>query len=167
MAIDRLYTTEISNCSTSVEAIAYIIRVDPRSEDIHTFNFDEEKNRTIKSWQKHMTRVEKMAEYAPYFELWDKNTRDIERLADEARTESMRVLAEHDEPQKKLPDEVVKGIHVRLRLLKGWIGSHVEVIRGEEGYKIWEEKKGTLLQSQGIPHLEMKGWYYQTLTTHQ
>jgi hypothetical protein len=143
-----------------VEAIAYIIRLD--------YPWDYESNLTIRNWREYMSYVERETAYAPDFAQWDEHTREVERLADDARSQSKRVFKEYHQPEKRLPKEVVEGIDVRHRLLKGWIESHVDEVRGREDYQRWKMEKDTPPQSsQGISHLEMNRWYYQTLTTYQ
>ncbi|RDL38646.1 uncharacterized protein BP5553_02986 [Venustampulla echinocandica] len=131
VAIDRLNSTETSNCSTSVEAIDYIghfdyaLTVRGRGRDYDT----------IESWLDYMKYIQKQADFAPDFAQWDKHTREIERLANDALTESKRVLEEHNRPEKRLPHVVVRGIYARTGLLQRWTKLHLEVIRAQEDYK--------------------------------
>jgi Lon protease-like protein len=137
MAIDRLNSTEIRTCSTSVEAIDYIIHFDPASLIMGRGgrHYD-----TIDCWRDYMTYIEKQVIFAPDFTQWDKHTREIEGLANDALTESKRVIEEHNRPEKRLPMEVVEGINVRAELLQRWTKSHLEVVRAQEEYKL---KKST------------------------
>lgn len=81
--IDRLNSTEISNCSTSVQAIDYIIHFD-RAIAVKGRNDD-----TIESWRDYMKYIQKQADnFAPDFAQWDKHTREMEILANDALTES-------------------------------------------------------------------------------
>jgi hypothetical protein len=142
-----------------VEAIDYIFQFAPAWNGIPD---------TIKSWREYMNYIDREANFAGDYELWDGHTREIERLANDARTESKRVLKEHDRPENRLPEEVVKGIDVRNNLLNGWTTTHLEAVRGREDYKRWKVENDTPPQSsQGISHLEMNRWYYGTLTTYQ
>jgi hypothetical protein len=143
-----------------VEAIDYIIRYDPPV-------WSGEKG-TIKRWQKHMDDVDREANFAGDYELWDRHTREIERLANDTRTESKRVFEEHHPPEKRLHKEVVEGIYVRMNLLDRWTKIHLRAVRGREDYKRWKMEKDTPPQSsQRISHLEMNRWHYRTLTTYQ
>jgi hypothetical protein len=152
VAIDRLNSTEISNCSTSVEAIGYIIQFDRQ--------WGRREYDTIESWRDYMQYVQKQAGFAPDFAQWDKHTREIERLADDALTESKRVLDEHNPPDKRLPKEVVEGIYARIGLLQRWTKSHLEVVRGQEDYKRWKTQKDTPPQSsQSMSHLKINRRY--------
>jgi hypothetical protein len=163
VAIDRLNSIETSNCSTPVEAIDYIIQFDPAS-GVRGCNYD-----TIKSWRDYMKDIEKLTIFAPDFAQWDKFTREIERLANNARTESKRVLEEHSRPEKRLPKEVEEGIYVRTNLLQGWTKSHLEVVRAQEDYQRWKMQQDAPPQSsQSMSHLEMNCRYVcRMLTIHQ
>ncbi|CZR66337.1 uncharacterized protein PAC_16238 [Phialocephala subalpina] len=142
VAIDRLNSTETRNCSTSVEAIDYIIHFD-RVFVARGRDYD-----TIKSWRDYMKYIQKQADiFAPDFAQWDKHTREIERLANDALAESKRVIEEHNRPEKRLPNEVVDGIYVRTGLLQTWTKSHLEVIRAQEDYKRWKMQQDAPLQS--------------------
>jgi len=148
-AIDRLNSTETSNCSTSVEAIDYIIRFD-RASMVKGREYD-----TIKSWRNYMLYIQKQAEFAPDFAQWDKHTREIEKLADDALTESKKVIVEHNPPEKRLPDEVVEGIYARCGLLQRWTKRELEVVRAQEDYKRWKIQQYASPQSSQITaHLQ-------------
>lgn len=134
MAIDRLNSTETSNCSTSVEAIDYIIHFDRAWRDRQ---YD-----TIESWRDYMQYIQKQADiFAPDFAQWDKHTSEIESLANHALTESKRVLEEHNPPEKRLPKEVIEGIYARTGLLQRWTKKHLEVVRAQEDYKKWKKQQ--------------------------
>ncbi|KAH7418730.1 hypothetical protein BKA64DRAFT_655083 [Cadophora sp. MPI-SDFR-AT-0126] len=142
VAIDRLNSTETSNCSTSVEAIDYIIHFD-RALVARGRNFD-----TIESWRDYMIDIQKQGKiFAPDFAQWDKHTREIERLANGALTESKRVLEEHNRPEKRLPKEVVDGICARSGLLQRWTKLELEVVRAQEDYKRWKMQQDAPPQS--------------------
>jgi hypothetical protein len=154
VAIDRLNSTETSNCSTSVEAIYYIINFD-RESVAHGRDCD-----TIDCWRDYMDYIQQAVDFAPDFAQWDKHTREIERLANDALTESKRVLEEHNRPEKRLPKDVIEGIYVRTRLLQRWTKSLLEKTRAQEDYKRWKIQQDAPLQSsQSISHLEMNCWY--------
>jgi hypothetical protein len=142
VAIDRLNSTETSNCSTSVEAIEYIIHFD-RALMVKGRNYD-----TIESWRDYMEYIKKQADiFTPDFAQWDKHTREIERLANDALAESKRVLEEHNRPEKRLPKQVIDGIYARTGLLQRWTKSHLEVVRAQEDYKRWKMQRDTPPQS--------------------
>lgn len=89
-----------------------------------------------------MWRIEQLAiNFAPNFTQWDEHTRQIERLANEARIESDRVLREHIRPDKILPKGVEEGIHARIGLLKRWTDTHLNVVRAQKDYKEWKRKQ--------------------------
>lgn len=154
VAIDRLNSTEASNCSTSVEAIDYLIHFDRRLE-VRGRDYD-----TIESWRDYMNNIGKQGDiFAPDFAQWDKHTREIERLANDALTESKRVLEEHNRPEKRLPKEVVEGIYARTALLQRWT-KNLEVVRAQEDYKRWKMQQDAPPQSsQSMSHLEMNRQY--------
>ena len=85
--------------------------------------------------------------FAPDFTQWDENTREIERLANDAMAESKRVFKEHNPPEKRLPKEVENGIFARTGLLQRWKGAHLETVRARDDYKKWKAEKDALLQS--------------------
>ena len=150
-AIDRLNSTETSNCSTSVEAIDYIIQFDRayRAKG-KGHNYD-----TIEKWEDYMLYIQKQAEFAPDFSQWDKHTREIEKLANDALTESKKVIAEHNRPEKRLPAEVVQGIYARCGLLQRWTKRELEVVRAQEDYKRWKIRQNASPQSsQSTSHLQ-------------
>jgi hypothetical protein len=157
VAIDRLNSTETSNCSTSVEAIDYIINFD-RTWMVRGRgrNYD-----TIESWRDYMQYIQKQADiFAPDFAQWDKHTREIERLANDALTESKGVLEEHNRPEKRLPKEVIEGIYARTGLLQRWTKGHLEVVRAQEDYKRWKKQQDAPPQSlQSMSHREMNCRY--------
>lgn len=139
LAIDRLNSTNISDRSTSVEAIDYIIQFDQTYE-----TNDDRPQDTILRWRDYMMYTGKQADnFAPDYTQWDKHTREIERLANDAFTESKKVVDEHNRPEKRLPAEVVNGIYARTGLLQRWITSHLEVIRERKDYKRWKEQQYT------------------------
>lgn len=154
MAIDRLNSTEATDCLTSVEAIDYIIQFD-RALPARGRPYD-----TIQTWRDNMKDIEKQTVFAPDFTLWDKHTREIETLATNALTESKRVLGKQHPADKKLPKEVIEGINVRAALLQGWTKTHLEVVRDREDYKKWKiEQDAPPKSSQGILHVEMNRRY--------
>jgi hypothetical protein len=74
VAIDKLNSTETSNCLTSVEAIDYIIHFD-RAFMVRSRDYD-----TIESWRDYIMYIQKQADiFAPDVAQWDKHTREIER----------------------------------------------------------------------------------------
>lgn len=151
VAIDRLNSTEASDCLTSVEAMDYIIHFD-RVTQATDRPYD-----TIQTWRDNMKYIEEQADiFAPDFTQWDKHTREIETLATNALTESKRVLEEYHPADKRLPNEVIQGIYVRTRLLQNWTKSHLEVVRAQEDYKRWKIQQDAPPQSsQGMLQLEM------------
>ena len=155
VAIDRLNSTETSDFSTSVEAIDYIIHFD------HVFVARGRSYDTIESWRDYMKYIQRQADiFAPDFTQWDKHTREIERLANDALTESKRVLEEHNRPEKRLPKEVVEGIYVRTGLLQRWTKLHLEAVRAQEDYKRWKKQQDAPPQSsQSMSYLEMNCRY--------
>ncbi|KFZ01276.1 hypothetical protein V500_00825 [Pseudogymnoascus sp. VKM F-4518 (FW-2643)] len=117
IAIDRLNSTETSECPTLVEAISYIIYYDSTR-----LGNTREYRHTIESWREHMQHIEKLLNFAPDFARWDEHTKEIEKLANSALTESLRVIDAHIPAEKtKLPLEIVDGIYVRVELLQNWI----------------------------------------------
>jgi hypothetical protein len=140
IAIDKLHSTVTDDCSTSAEAMGYIIRFDrawgPNREDD-----------TIEGWREYMARIGKLTELAPNFTQWDKQTRKIERLARAAVTESDRVLGEHISADKVLPEQVEKGMYARIGLLQRWTKNHLETVRATDDYKKWRAENDALLQS--------------------
>lgn len=150
MAIDRLNSTEASDCLTSVEAIDYIINFDRRSMQGRGRAHD-----TIEAWRENMKYIEEKADiFAPDFTQWDKHTREIETLATNAIAESKRVLEEYHSADKRLPMGVIEGIYVRTRLLKNWTKLHLEAVRAQEDYKTWKIQQDPPPQSsQGMLHL--------------
>ncbi|KFY34726.1 hypothetical protein V494_06528 [Pseudogymnoascus sp. VKM F-4513 (FW-928)] len=157
VAIDRLNSTEGSNCSTSVEAIDYIIHFNRLSES-RIKDCD-----TIDSWRDYMVYIQKQADFAPDFAQWDKHTREIERLANDALAKSKKVLEEHNPPEKRLPHEVVQGIYARTGLLQRWTKSHLEVVRAREDYKIWKIQQDAPLQSSQMR--KRRGYHIDSTTT--
>lgn len=154
MAIDRLNSTEATDCLTSVEAIDYIIQFNHASPD-YGRPYD-----TIQTWWDNMKEIEKQTVFAPDFTLWDKHTREIETLATNALTESKRVLGEQHPADKKLPKEVIEGINVRAALLQRWTKVHLEKVRAQEDYKKWKiEQDAPPQSSQGMLYVDMNRWY--------
>lgn len=153
MAIDRLNTTKISNYSTSVEAIDYIIHFDA------AWRMGLEHD-TIELWREYMDSVKLQAGFAPDFTQWDKNTREIERLANNALAKSTMVIAEHNPPEKRLPKDVVNGIYARVGLLQRWTKNYLNVIREQEDYKAWKKEQDTPpLSSQSMSRQEANRRY--------
>lgn len=142
-SIDRLISTETSNsdCLFAVEAIRYIIRFDgllPSRGREHD---------TIQSWEDYMSYIEKLAYLAPDFARWDKHTKEIERLADEAIAASINVLEEHMPPKETLPQPAVAGIYARIELLRRWKEFTLEKVRARDDYKTWKMQQGAPPQS--------------------
>ncbi|KFY84364.1 hypothetical protein V500_09379 [Pseudogymnoascus sp. VKM F-4518 (FW-2643)] len=157
MAIDRLNSTEASNCLTSAEAINYILRFDRAAPD-YGRPYD-----TIQTWRDNMKDIEKQTIFAPDFTLWDKHTREIETLATNALPESKRVLEEQHPPDKKLPKGVIEGINVRSGLLQGWTKSHLEKVRAQEDYKRWKIQQDAPPQSSQVR--KRRGYHIDSATT--
>ncbi|KFY30353.1 hypothetical protein V493_01972 [Pseudogymnoascus sp. VKM F-4281 (FW-2241)] len=115
---------------------------------------------TIKSWREHMQHIEKFLSFSPDFARWDEHTKEIEKLANAALTESMGVIDTHIPAAKKLPQAVVDGIYVRVELLQNWIKSHLNAVRAQQDYKDWKKKQDAPLQSsQGMPYLDLNQLY--------
>ncbi|TVY41667.1 hypothetical protein LSUB1_G001978 [Lachnellula subtilissima] len=149
VAIDRLNSTETSDCSTSVEAIDYIIHYD------RAYRGDYSK---IESWWEYMKEIEKNSNaFAPDFAQWDKYTREIERLANDAITMSKKVLEEYHRPEKRLPNEVEDGIYARTAQLQRWTKWHLEVVRAQEDYKSWKMQQDAPPQSSRMR--KRRGYY--------
>lgn len=147
-AIDRLNSTKTRNCSTSVEAIDYIIHFD-RASRTKGCEYD-----SITSWRDYMDYIQKQADFAPDFAQWDDHTREVEKLANDALTESKKVIAEHNRPEKRLPPEVVDGIYARCGILRRWTKRKLEAVRAQEDYKRWKIEQNTSSQtSQSTSHL--------------
>ncbi|KFY23895.1 hypothetical protein V493_05571 [Pseudogymnoascus sp. VKM F-4281 (FW-2241)] len=143
VAIDRLSSTETSNsdCFKPVGAIRYIIRFDRKL--VHRGRFHD----TIQSWEDYMSYIEKLVYLAPDFARWDKHTKEIEILADEAIAASINVLGEHIPPKENLPQPVVAGIYARIELLRRWKESSLEKVRARDDYKTWKMQQGVPPQS--------------------
>lgn len=150
MAIDRLSGKETSNCSTSEEAINYIVRFD------RAFPAGGRPDDTIDTWRNNMIYIDEQAcSLAPDFTHWDKYTREIETLAINALTETKRVIEESLPISRRLRNGVIGGISVRTTLLKNWT-INLEKVRAQEGYRRWKIQQDAPPQSsQGPLHLEM------------
>lgn len=140
IAIDKLNSTEMIACPTSVEAISYIIHYD-------SMYLNGEIRGTINSWREHMQNIEKLLSFAPNFARWDEHTKEIEKLANAALTESERVINAHIPAAKKLPQAIVDGIYARVELLQNWTKSHLNKVRDRQDYKEWKKKQDVSLQS--------------------
>jgi hypothetical protein len=93
-----------------------------------------------------MNYTQKQADFAPDFTQWDKHTREIERLANDALTASKRVIEEHNRPERRLPEEILEGIYARTGVLQRWIRTQLELTRAREDYKNWNMQKDTTSQ---------------------
>jgi hypothetical protein len=119
-----------------VEAVGYIIKFD------RVWIREENKERnTIRSWAEYMDYVQDQLSFAPDYTQWDKNTRELERLADAALNASKKVIEEHNPPEKRLPKEIVEGIYTRTRMLHKWKKIGLHLVRAQEDYKEWKGKK--------------------------
>lgn len=130
-AIDRLHSTKSLAFPQSIDALDYLRQYTRKWPDR---GIPEDR---VDEWRSYMIYVAKQVESSPDFPEWDKNTKELENLANKALAESKRVLAEHHRPEKRLPDVIFTGIHARMGTLQRWMDKHLYVVREREDYKAW------------------------------
>jgi hypothetical protein len=140
--IDKITPSPTEICSSAVEAFVYLLTFDydsysgPDSRPIH-------QRHGVNNWTNYMDYVQRQVNLGPRFALWDKHTMEIERLALKAISESEKVLEFHNPPDKRLPEELVDGIYVRIKVLRRWRQVYLGPIRARDDYKEWKEKQTT------------------------